>query len=412
MHPLKPNSSSHLDNGRAGLLILITFLVAFVVAVGVARGEDASNEDSGSAKAEPAATLVRELPAKRTATSDTFLLSDGSLEARLYETPVNYRDSEGDWKPIDQELQEAPNGAIINGANSFDLQLPEDLNNVPIRVDTGQEWVSEAPVGLQIFDASLDQDGTATYAAASGAAAFEYTGLANGLKESIVLADASAPSIFHFQVDASAGVVPSLEEDGSVAFLDQDGKLVAQMPAPVMVDAAEVRTPNAAVHYSLSEGAEGTWALTVEADPEWLRAEDRSWPVTIDPSVLPILPARDCAISSSAPETTYCAPAQTTLVAKAKYPSSGADEISRALVRFGLTSIPKTASLTAASVNLYSAKTATNVTKVDLYDVNQSWNESTTWQKAAAGTNWTTPGGVFGKEMPTPASVTSGSHES
>jgi RHS repeat-associated protein len=397
-------------------LVCATLLLLFSIGGSLAVASDdpsGDGDDAGgqSVVQENAPTPVRELPAKRTETSDTFLLSDGTLEARLYEAPVNYRDPQGDWKPIDQELQEAPDGQITNGANSFDLQLPEDLNEAPIRLDTGEEWISEMPVGLQVSPASLDQDGTATYAAADGAAEIEYTGLANGLKESIVLADASAPSTFHFQINASAGVTPSLEEDGSVAFDDGDGRLVAQMPAPFMVDAAEVRAPEGAVHYTLSEGTEGTWNLAVEADSEWLHAEDRNFPVVLDPTKEVPAPALDCIVSTKNPETSQCAPGMTYMVAKANYPSSGADEIGRTLMRFDTSSIPSNASLTSATIGLYSAKTATNITKVDMYDVSRSWTNGVSWRwwdtfHKPGKNEWLSQGGEFGKYMPTPTSLT------
>lgn len=391
----------------AGALMILVIAVALAWAAGIAAGED---DGSAGAVSDDAPTPVRELPAKRTETSNTFLLSDGSLESRLYEAPINYRDPQGDWKPIDQELEEAPDGSITNGANSFDLQLPEDLNEAPIRLDTGEAWISEMPVGLQISSASLDQDGTATYAAAGGAAELEYTGLANGLKESIALADASAPTIFHFQIATSAGVVPSLEEDGSVAFRDQDDKLVARMPAPFMVDAAEVRAPESAVHYSLEEGAEGTWSLAVEADPEWLHAEDRSFPVVIDPTKEVPAPALDCIIVNDGSTTPRCAPGQTYLVDKAAYESTEGDQYARTLLRFDTSSIPKTALLTSAMIGLYSAKTATNITKVDMYDISRSWTSDVNWTYSSKPYNnnqkWATSGGEFGKYMPTPTSLT------
>src|SRR5260221_10849908 len=53
-----------------------------------------------------------ELESKRTATSDTFRLAGGALETRVYESPINYRDAEGDWQPIDEGLEELPGGGL------------------------------------------------------------------------------------------------------------------------------------------------------------------------------------------------------------------------------------------------------------------------------------------------------------
>jgi RHS repeat-associated protein len=348
------------------------------------------------------------LPGRTTATSNTYLLEDGSLETQLFQVPVNYQDEKGAWNPIDEELTELPSGALTNGANSFDIHLPEDLDESPIRVSLGEEWVSEMPLGLQTSPADLGQDGVATYSTTGGSTDFEFNGLANGLKETISLADPSAPSTFRFALSASNGLHPALAEDGSVVFRGSEDEIVAAMPAPFMVDSSGQRAPGDSVRYRLEDAEDGTWVLDVEADPQWLQAQDRSWPVVIDPTVETFTvptPIRDCIIATTT-ESQMCGyTGYTYLTAKANYPSSGPDQLARSLLRFSTSSIPKTASLTSATLGLTSAKTATNVTKVDVYDVSRSWNESATWTNAMT-TPWTKPGGDYGKYMPTPTSLT------
>lgn len=385
----------------AALLVLALPISTFAV-VALASGEDAS-EASGA----EAATRVKELTGRATAISNTYLLENGALETELFQVPVNYRDEAGNWISIDEELTELPSGAVTNGANSFDVLLPDDLNESPIRVSLDEEWVSERPVGVQTSSADLGQDGVASYSAEGGSADFEFTGLANGLKESIELMGPAAPSTYHFQVDASAGVVPALADDGSVAFRDQDDSLIAEMPAPFMVDDSGIQAPPAAIHYTL-EDAEGNWELAIEADPDWLHAEDRSWPVVIDPSVTVPAPALDCIIATTS-ESEQCGTGGFSyLVSKANYPTSGPDTFARSLLRFNLSGIPSTASITSATIGLYSAKTASNVTKVDMYDVSRSWDKEVTWKYSSKKKPdwWEKEGGDYGKYLPTPASLT------
>jgi hypothetical protein len=374
------------------VLILLTAFSGLAIAEEIAPDQEANTE-------------AVELPDKRSATSNTFELADGALETRLFQTPVNYRDDDGDWQPIEQELQETPSGALTNGDNSFDVFLPEDLDQASIRISTEDQWISEVPIGSNTDPADLQADGTATYAEEGGAASFDYSGLANGLKETISLRGPGAPSTYHFALDASAGVEPALLADGSIAFRDDEGDLVAQMPAPFMIDSAGARGSGDAVHYVLEEESEGTWRLTVEADPGWLKDETRSWPVSIDPSITISEPASNCIIATTT-NATMCGETDFTyLTAKANYPSTGADSYARTLLRFSASSIPVGASITAVTVGLYSAKTATNVTKVDLYDLKKSWSEAATWASTGAE-NWTTPGGDLGEYLPKPATVT------
>jgi RHS repeat-associated protein len=392
---------------KLALLALAILLITFVLAGGVASGEG-DGEKVVATAAEEAAEPTRELPGRRTATSRTFELSNRQLETRVYQTPVNYLEG-GEWKPIEEGLAELPGGAVTNGDNSFDVLLPEDLSEGRAKVTVGEHWVSQAPLGLDTAPVEV-KGGTASYSTQDGVAEIEFEGLATGLKETIELAGPSAPSTYRFSLRASAGVVPSLEGDGSISFRDESGGLVAEMPAPFMVDSAEVMAPADAVVYQLESTGPQAWTLAVEADPQWLQAADRSWPVAIDPSVTVPSPALDCIIATTT-ENQMCGTAgYSYLTAKANYPSAEADTFARTLLRFGTTSIPKAASITSATIGLHSAKTATNVTKVDLYDVSKTWANDVSWryakQKAPGTQEWTAKGGDYGKYLPSPASLT------
>ena len=74
---------------HAPLLLLLLLLAGLMLAAAAAASEP---------------SVVRELPDKRTQYSSTYLLSDGGLRAVLYQSPVNYKDAAGDWRPIDPTL--------------------------------------------------------------------------------------------------------------------------------------------------------------------------------------------------------------------------------------------------------------------------------------------------------------------
>lgn len=67
---------------------------------------------SGRGSLPPGVRVLRELPALRSASSDTFLLSDGSREVVVHDRPVNYRSAAGSWQPIDDALRQASGGAF------------------------------------------------------------------------------------------------------------------------------------------------------------------------------------------------------------------------------------------------------------------------------------------------------------
>jgi len=396
------------QRSRLSLRWIIASLV-LVIAVLASTAAASSPEDS---EAPPTATSQpegTELPQERTALSNTFLLPDGERETRIYQSPVNYRDEEGAWKPIEQGLEGTLSGDVVNGDNSFDLRLPENLSQAPVKVSVGEAWVSERPVALDTDPIALEE-GTASYALDSGSAELEFSGLANGLKENIVLTT-SAPSTYHFELDASEGVTPTLAEDGSIEFVYEDGETVARMPAPVMYDGAGTAAPAEAITYSLQPEFGGTWKLTVAADPDWLDDPARVTPITIDPSLTIPAPALDCAIvNQSYSENSFCGTSGWPYVGlKASYKSSGADEYWRTLLRFNVASIPPKASISEATIGIYATGKATNTSQVQLYDANKSWENTVSWKnyKVVSGTKspWTTEGGDYGKWLIPPVSI-------
>ena len=46
-----------------------------------------------------------EVVGKRTQTSKTFNNSDGTYTTEIYEAPIHFKDSKGNWKDIDNDLQ-------------------------------------------------------------------------------------------------------------------------------------------------------------------------------------------------------------------------------------------------------------------------------------------------------------------
>ena len=77
------------------------------------------------------------------------------------------------------------------------------------------------------------------------------------------------------------GLEPELQEDGNIILFDDADEVQYTIPAPYMWDAENGYSD--AVFYELEETNDG-WILTVCADENWLEAEDRAYPVTIDPS--------------------------------------------------------------------------------------------------------------------------------
>lgn len=372
--------------------------------------EDTSAVAAGLSEA-PEEAPGPELASKRTATSDTFRLPNGALETRVFETPINYRDGEGNWKPIDDGLKEAEDGSLTNGANGFDLRLPEKLGAGPSRISVGGEWVSAKLAGPQTEEARLQGD-TATYESLDGGTSFDVAGLANGLKENIEIADLSQPSNFDFELEASSGLTPSIAADGSIKFRNADNQPVVVLPAPTISDSAPGAPVNSqAVQYGLSAQGENRWQLTVEVDRTWLEQPDRVWPAIIDPTLTVPSPTLDCTYEGIEPgssEWRQCGSfGYQSLLAQYSL-QSGVKHRWRSALNFNLNSIPASAYVTSATVGLYSSQAATNATGVQLRRATKPWTDSINWQIYAKELPpestqwkplpWSTPGGDFTSE--------------
>jgi RHS repeat-associated protein len=387
--------------------VLLTLLVLLALCSGVAL---ASADDSPSA--EPIGTALDpspsepaglELDDKRSATSQTFLLSDGTLETRLYETPINYQDPGGNWKPIDEGFEELPGGRLSNGPNGFDVSLPERLGADPVRLSIGRSWVTTELLGAEPQEVE-PEGASASYEVAGSGASFEFSNLADGLKEEIVIASASQPGTFHFDLDASAGLVPTLEDDGSIQFRDEGGRVVVSLPAPVMSDsAADAPAESRAVHYELGPEVEGHWKLTVEADRSWLTQPDRVWPVRIDPTMT-VGSGLDCIIGGTKGQTGWidCASwgRKVDLVDYTPNIDSSKDGGQRGLLYLETSALPDNASVSSATFNIYSAEPAVNTSGVELMKTSKPWTWQASWSRYDGSSKlWTTEGGDYSETL-------------
>lgn len=385
---------------RRTVCVLLTLMLLCLVttAAAVAAAEDDGERSQEKIQAgSPVAKGAKELPAKRTATSRTFELPNGSREIRIFETPVNYRDGDR-WKPIDTGLEFAGE-SIVNKANSFDLTLPARMGDGAVRLSEDGQWVSYRLLGQATQPAEL-ADSSASYTSSSGSTAFELTSIPSGVKEEIVLENASQPSHFTFELDASQGLVPSLAKDGSLRMASKDGDVFAVLPAPTVADGgAEGSVSTDVVDYSLDRAGDA-WNLTVAVDEAWLKDPARVWPVRIDPTVVVgtnwEVSALDYSISKNpAPNGTGTWGLEGPLPVSFS-PSS--TQTTRALVEFDLAGIPAGASIYDATVGLYSASEAQNTPGLELKRLTEEFHFGADWTRAYAWfstKNWTTPGGDF-----------------
>ncbi len=232
-------------------------------------------------------------------------------------------------------------------------------------------------------------------AASVGADRVRLSDTGSGLKEDIRLDEAPAPGEapeFVYDLTVSPGVTPRLTEDGLVDFR-RDGVTGAKasvfvIPPGVMSDSA---TPEPAysedVAYTLEPGqGESRWVLRVSPSAAWLSAPERIYPVLVDPSFNAGYPTQDCFIENQNKNLSHCGNNTTYLRV------GGQGGRFRSLLDFDLSSIPATADVEAASVDLRveaSQTLGSGAPAYALYRPGRKWAEGATWNDSNASGAWT-----------------------
>ena len=342
----------------------------------------------------------------RSESSRTFVSDQGAYETVFSSTPVNFRNDNGQWEPIDNTLvtDQAPGDGYRNRANRFQVGLPSALGVAPVRVADGQRWV----------DLSLLQPATGTDPAAARQAARSgpvavvgstarypeafpgvdvvYTVTAAGLKEELVLAGPPAVTEYDFAVSLAPGL--SARQDGNtVALVTADGTEWARLDAPFMYDQAHLQT-GAPGGYSdavtLTVVQQDPLVLRLSADAGWLADPARVWPVVLDPTVTWATGINDTRLESGSPDSNYLSSSLLRI--------SGGTSKARSLVFFDVaTFFASPVVIGSADLNLHATNSTSGTAQAAAaYRITSNWNQyEVTWNSRRTGYLWSTPGGDY-----------------
>ena len=112
-----------------------------------------------------------------------------------------------------------------------------------------------------------------------------YSVFSDRVKEDIVIREKSPSYRYGFLLESSGLEMRFQEDDRTLTFYSQDdGEDVFTIPAPYMTDAEDVRSDD--VRYEVRTVNENRTVLTIIPDSSWINADDRTFPVTIDPQVV------------------------------------------------------------------------------------------------------------------------------
>ena len=106
--------------------------------------------------------------------------------------------------------------------------------------------------------------------------------LPTGLKENLILKDKDARRSFEMAYKTD-GLTPVQVDARTIALQNEEGETVYTLSAPVMTDAEGASSD--ALTLTLKDVKNKKFMVELTADDAWLDAEDREYPVTIDPEI-------------------------------------------------------------------------------------------------------------------------------
>jgi RHS repeat-associated protein len=358
-----------------------------------AAPQAAQSDPDRPRKGPRAAQADGEIPELRTATSRTYRLKTGALQARLFDRPVNHRDGSGGWAKNDNRIGEdsANPGRVRNTANSYRLSLPKELADGPVTVEA-----AGASVGFALQDAdgtaTISAD-TATYPDALPGVDLEYQATDSGVKETLILQAATAPTAFVFDTALSRGLSLAETADGGLVARDAAGADRLRFAPPHVQDGSGSPGGFSTEATSLTLSGEASDpTVTLSLDPGWLADPARVFPVRLDPTY-ELSPAGQTYLNSGGTTTNYSG-ASTLRVG-----TDTGGKRNHALIKFDTSNVPR-------DIDVYRARLTADIAAEDANadgitvqakPLTRAWTASSaTWNTYDGSNAWTTAGGDVG----------------
>ncbi len=256
------------------------------------------------------ATILSEITEKRSETEKHFLMSDGTFMVAKYSQPVHYQSNDGEWVEYDNTLSEAEatteqtalfgtdeiystknqieNVVFAKKSNSNTL-VSYEAKDYPISFN----YQSAKKSNIKLTEKNEELEGNDTFLTLPNLTQevlyenvftkvdLQYFVSTNELKENIILKAKNAQNTFTVNYDI--GALTAEIVDSQTINLMSGSEHIYTISAPCMYDAGGEKSEK--VTLAVKKNKNGKLTVEIAADSEWLHAESRAFPVTIDPSI-------------------------------------------------------------------------------------------------------------------------------
>ena len=243
---------------------------------------------------------VSEILDLRESNRKVYRMSDGTEQAVFYPETVHVFDEDTKiFDEVDNTIIEEEDGRhFVNGKNHFVAKFSkEEENDELFTIESGMHRVTVSArknskqrnkgVKPQIhkkMNKDLVRTDSIVFADVQQGSDYEYAVTGNGVKENIIVKEKTDVYRYAF-ILRQENVTGKFDElNKCVRFMsNESGEEVFFIPAPFMTDGNGV--VSTAVSYEVKNTANGDMVLTIVADSEWMNAEERAFPVVIDPQI-------------------------------------------------------------------------------------------------------------------------------
>ena len=237
--------------------------------------------------------VLRENEKLREESKKVFEMSDGTMQAEFYSEPVHFYDEKLEsFVEIDNEIEDDEDGKHLrNRRNKFVTKFSKETDNDELFTVENEGYTvkvssKEHPRRKMNKKApkvtKANSVGQITYANMEIDTDYKYTVNSNNVKEDIVLKKRKSSYKYSFILEHE-GLNIKFKDDGAISLENTENKEVFFIPAPFMYDANDELSTS--VRYEVEEIESGKTKLHIVADKDWINAEERSFPVTIDPQL-------------------------------------------------------------------------------------------------------------------------------
>ena len=243
---------------------------------------------------------VGEITSLRDENVKHFQMSDGSVVAASYDVPIHTME-DGEWEDIDNSLSESGdelttgnqrvkfskkiNGSkkiltIHDGNKKIEISMADAIKKTSGSIVNYDSESEENLTELQKMTKLDNISSSVIYEDILQGVDLEYIVISSTIKENIIVKEKSDTYEYEFSLKLS-NLEAVLADSGDIFLMDGEDVFYT-IPAPFMTD--ENGEISYAVSYELS-GSNGDYTIRVVADASWINAENRVFPVKIDPSV-------------------------------------------------------------------------------------------------------------------------------